>query len=90
MSLPYIPSSGTTHVNVCFLCTLGVLEVCCWYACVVRCGAVWFYVVQSAYCMVIDTYSTVHKHIFVFIVIFLDVGVCYWCMLYAKMITKDY
>ena len=39
-------------------------------------------------------YSAVHevasKPIFVFNVIFMDIGTCYWCMLYAKMITKDY
>ena len=39
-------------------------------------------------------YSAVHevacKPIFVFNGIFLDVGACYWCMLYIKMINKDY
>ena len=40
------------------------------------------------------SYSAVHevacKPIFVFNVFFMDIGTCYWCMLYAKMITKDY
>ena len=39
-------------------------------------------------------YSAVHEvactPIFVFNVIFMDIRTRYWCMLYAKMITKDY